>query len=255
MILPGSYANGFAPRDGEPLYPALWRGCVGAWDPGLGPSGLVLRDWSGFKRHGTLTNGPAWVISDENAIRYDGVNDHIALPSVPIVFPLTIVMRVKFLRLINFQGLGATSIGAAGFQLYSTVDGTIYFWCDSQTTTAPAGSVVLNKWHTLAFVMSNGNRQIWVDGTQRNADTKTAPSASYVWNTVYDVQSFYHSNVDGGEFRLYNRVLQPKEIRLLSLRRGIAYELTPRRRSSVQVVGGFRAAWIPRQRLIVGGGL
>ena len=66
MILPASYSNGFAPRDGQPLYPELWRGCVGAWCPSLGPTGLTLRDWSGFGNHGTLTNmdpGTDWVLS------------------------------------------------------------------------------------------------------------------------------------------------------------------------------------------------
>jgi len=65
MILPGTYQNGFAPRDGEPLFPELWDGCVGAWNPGLGPSGLTLRDWSPYKNHGTLTNmdaGTDWVM-------------------------------------------------------------------------------------------------------------------------------------------------------------------------------------------------
>jgi hypothetical protein len=67
MILPGTYQNGFAPRDGSPLYPELWRGCVGAWNPGLGPTGLTLRDWSGYGNHGTLTNITAqncWKISE-----------------------------------------------------------------------------------------------------------------------------------------------------------------------------------------------
>jgi hypothetical protein len=57
------------------------------------------------------------------------------------------------------------------------------------------------------------------------------------------------------DLMLYGRVLSGNEFRLLGRRPGIAFELAPRRRASVQVVGGFKAAWIPRQRLIVGGGL
>lgn len=68
MILPGRYANGFAPRDGQPLYPELWKGCVGAWNPGLGVTGLTLRDQSGFGRHGTLTNGPTWGVSGKDQV-------------------------------------------------------------------------------------------------------------------------------------------------------------------------------------------
>ena len=81
MILPGSYANGFAPRDGQPLYPELWRGCVGAWNPGLGPTGLTLRDWSGFGNHGTLTNmelDTDWTPSQGKwSLALDGTNESV----------------------------------------------------------------------------------------------------------------------------------------------------------------------------------
>ena len=53
--------------------------------------------------------------------------------------------------------------------------------------------------------------------------------------------------------RIYDRVLTSGEERLLASRRGIAYEMAPRRWSGVS--GGFSAAWALRQNLIIGGGL
>jgi hypothetical protein len=86
MILPGTYQNGFAPRDGEPLFPELWDGCVGAWNPGLGPSGLTLRDWSPYENHGTLTNmdpGSDWVTNrGEHALDFDGINDEVLIGNI-----------------------------------------------------------------------------------------------------------------------------------------------------------------------------
>jgi hypothetical protein len=49
---------------------------------------------------------------------------------------------------------------------------------------------------------------------------------------------------------LHSRQLSPQEIRLLASRRGIAYELAPRRRSSAQVVASFNR----RRRLLIGAG-
>ena len=51
-----TYADTFAPRDDEPEYPELWKGCAGAWRPGLGPTGARLFDWSG-QRNDAGVNG------------------------------------------------------------------------------------------------------------------------------------------------------------------------------------------------------
>jgi len=66
-LISPSYQNGFATR-GESDAPGLWTGCVGLWAPSLGPTGLTLRDQSGYGNHGTLTNmDPAtdWVVREK----------------------------------------------------------------------------------------------------------------------------------------------------------------------------------------------
>ena len=76
-----TYQSGFyAPGRGTALHPELWRGCVGAWNPGLGNTGLSLRDWSGNQNNGTLTNGPTWGVTDgRQALTLDGSGDCVDL--------------------------------------------------------------------------------------------------------------------------------------------------------------------------------
>ena len=61
----------------------------------------------------------------------------------------------------------------------------------------------------------------------------------------YPAASSFAGNLD--DVRVYNRLLSGWEIKLLATRRGIAYEMASRRRSSVQVVTGNR-----RRRLLIG---
>ena len=67
LLIP-SYTSGFARCAAESENPGLWKGLVGLWVPSLGPTGLTLRDWSGFGNHGTLINmDPAtdWVAGEK----------------------------------------------------------------------------------------------------------------------------------------------------------------------------------------------
>lgn len=85
-----SYKSGFysPKRGGVPKYPELWRGCVGAWCPSLGPTGLRLMDQSLYGNHGTLTNmEPAsdWVVSNGvGALEFDGTNEYVDLSYRPL---------------------------------------------------------------------------------------------------------------------------------------------------------------------------
>jgi hypothetical protein len=99
--------------------------------------------------------------------------------------------------------------------------------------------------------------QFWVNGTKYTAAAgSTAGAFGNSGNRIgLDGLGDDPANCMMDDIRLYRRALSGQEISLLASRRGIAYELAPRRRSSVQVVGGgFKAAWIPRRSLIVGGG-
>jgi hypothetical protein len=96
-----SYQSGFyAPGRGVAKHPELWRGCVGAWNPGLGNTGLSLRDWSGNGNNGTLTGGPTWGVTDgQQALDFDGVDDYVdfgVFPSLNQVSVFSVSVSVRF---------------------------------------------------------------------------------------------------------------------------------------------------------------
>jgi hypothetical protein len=276
MILPASYSNGFAPRDGRPLYESLWRGCVGAWNPGLGPTGLTLRDWGPYRSHGTLTNMDAasdWVTSQGSyALEFDGSNDAITTTSLGVnVAKRSISCWFRTSRSLstsqymNIIGWGDASIGSACYVAVASDAGggnpSNAFGVTQFGDSVWYGGVNDGKWRHGAVVNVGTLWSVYVDGVFRVSKTMTTNPASGAtvrigsWPFAAGLGS--NGNFDGAlsDIAIYNRALVPSEIQLLASRRGIAYELAPRRRSSVAVAGGgFNAAWIPRRSLIVGGG-
>jgi hypothetical protein len=87
------YATG--PSECAPEWSWAWEGLVGLWAPALGPTGNALFDLSGRNNHGTLTNmDPAtdWVGSPYGgALDFDGIDDHILVPSSPSLASLSTV--------------------------------------------------------------------------------------------------------------------------------------------------------------------
>ena len=83
----------------EAAHPHLWRGLVRAWVPALGVTGDTLRDVSGRKHHGTLTNmdlATDWQASDGGwCLDFDGTNDYVLLParSAELPFSLSVWFR------------------------------------------------------------------------------------------------------------------------------------------------------------------
>jgi hypothetical protein len=256
MILPGSYANGFAPRDGEPLYPELWRGCVGAWNPGLGPTGLTLRDWSGLGRHGDLTlrtASAAWTTSQYgNSMLFAGSSvAEITSTQGRVVLSQDLgVDRIGISCWLRPTSLTKRGICTSGPQqgiprfaltLETTGAVTVYRG-DDKTSTATLSA---GRWSHL-FVWSDGSTtSFWVDGRFSN-------TASQIVTISLQTQFFWGSNYWGAfdgqiaDFRVYADRPSDSSISLLSRRVGIAYELAPRRRSSSAV------QFNRRRRLLIG---
>jgi hypothetical protein len=279
MILPASYANGFAPRDGSPLYPELWRGCVGAWNPGLGPTGLTLRDWGPYRNHGTLTNMDAagdWILSEGRySLDFDGSNDYVeagavGLPTGAADRTITAwvwlnaqvvsgVTAIVDLTRSSGQGFIFSVGGNSGSENGSFTDGVNFannlFWPNGGFM-EPAGVWTFRAITLQGSAYSIVSRQL--NGPFRVRTSGTfAVAINTNTNGVYfgARKGFATGNQKLTDIRIYNRALSINELQTLSLRPGIAYELATRRRSSVAVAaGGFNAAWIPRRSLVIGGG-
>jgi hypothetical protein len=253
MILPGSYANGFAPRDGQPLYPELWRGCVGAWNPGLGPTGLTLRDWSGFGNHGTLTSMEAasdWVVSGGRyALDFDGSNDFVNCGTISRVQPgasPTTVTAWVYRRSGALGGVVGYRNAGQGWQTGWTAAGNAWVYTGLSAYESSL-QIPLNTWTPVAYIILSSAITIHVANRSQSftgvsKDDGTGFVSIGAWAGIGSPNAL----ID--DVRIYNRPPIASEIKKISMRRGIAYELAPRRRASVQVIASFNR----RRRLLIG---
>jgi len=263
MILPASYLNGFAPRDGQPLYPSLWKGCVFAAAPMLGPTGLVLRDQSGFRNNGTLTNGPAWAASQGRyAMSFDGVDDFVDYGTEINIYGLAKFSCSFWLyKTANTSGwvLNHYSSGVSGTAEYfgaadgSAIPRAVCYFGGSAISNyrgfESADCITLNQWIHVAFsvdLVTTANTICTVNGLNKSLTVITAgtPPTTFraknaiPWTTSKIVAfggSPAYSTLVCDDVMLFSSFLSRETHRLLATRRGIAYEMAARRRSSVQV--------------------
>ena len=244
-------------RRNELRYPGLWRGCVGAWNPGLGPTGVTLRDWSGRNNHGKLTNftsSSAWQISGGRyAINCDGTDDFINCGSTVPKPSNALTISMWFNR--SASGV-VFHFGQWNFVTYAYLlelfsDNKYYMSVSGNGTTvarfiSTAADTTSGEWTHLLATYSPAGISVYKNG-QAIAGTISGslPSSIYASSTVPVIIGKYEAGLIDEEVqvfsalvddcRLYNTVLSQSQIRMLSSRRGIAYEMAPRRRSSVLV--------------------
>jgi hypothetical protein len=261
MILPASYSNGFAPRDGQPLYPELWKGCVGAWNPGLGPSGVTLRDWSNRRVHGSMLDLVASAAWQNNGGRYSvqlaGATQRLDLGDVNAKIAGSPQLGLAFWarRSTTVSAITVSAIAGVSYVAIAPwTDGNVYFQVSPNT---PAFADVTLGWNHWAMTLTNSTLRGYKNGVQvvSSAGPAAVPTLAGSLFAGFYSSSLTYSNGWIDDIFLSTRAWSASEVALLASRRGVAYELAPRRRSSVAVAGGgFKAAWIPRRSLIVGGG-
>ena len=251
-------------------YPQLWRGCVGAWCPSLGPSGSRLHDFSGRQNWATLVNmDPAtdWVVDEGGLVLdFDGSNDLLVVDRNSflngLLGPVSIVAWIKTSNLGNSFRTILTKNQSYAINAVDNVFGT-YDW--TITTQRSSGiNIASGTWRCVGLSsrpgVTNGT-QLYVDGV---------PAGSAYTHSVHggDVNSdiiIGAGNIAAAEpcamrlaeMRLYARGLHAEEMRLLARRRGIAF--TPRaRRLAVpeQTSAGGATPWpyARRRSQIIGAG-
>lgn len=245
------------PLIGEPLYPELSRSRSVAFAPCLGQTGATLRDWSGYNRHSTLV-GPTWVSSEgRSALSFDGVNDYADIPfaAFPNAYPFSLscwvnvadtstlrwCLTIADINTLNAYFALAVAVGGAAIAAVGDAGGTSL----AQTTT----TLTANTWnHVLAVFSSTTSRTVYLNGAGigTNSTSRTPTLASLdniaLGSLRRSTVAFSQCSID--DVAVYPYEMTPRGL----LRRGIAYELAPRKRG--RMVGGFKAYWAARRALI-----
>jgi len=269
MILPGTYQNGFAPRDGEPLFPELWRGCVGAWNPGLGPTGTRLYDWSAFKNHGALLNGATLQPSQGRySLSLDGSNDYCEsadndVLDMPSSSRLTISAWVyRTVNVAAFETVVTKRLSNGTFTNYelsfnntSTGNSKAFGFYSGTTFTVSTVLVPLATWTHIASVSTASGTIYYANGRAAGTSPNVVGNPNSHPFKIGAVAGspetqFLSANLD--DVIIYNRALSPNEIRLLASRRGIAYEMAPRSWTAEQIAAYRRRTQYSQ---LVGGGV
>lgn len=267
-MIRGSYYNGFAPRDGMPLYPSLWRGCIGAWAPCLGPTGVVLRDWSGFANHGTLTNMDPptdWIPSGPMySLDFDGTDDRVVgAKAMSITGNVSVSAWVKTnsasqIHTIVSNANTANTDSVWGLYVLGNFSNRPSFKVNGNWATIFSGPTISNGvWtHLVAVHKAGVGVDVYINGVPTNWSLAFTPSSTTQAVTIGNENPSGNRNQLNGsvdDIRVYDRLLTSNEVLTLASRRGIAYDLA-QFRMPYSEQAGFQAAWALRQRLILGGG-
>lgn len=234
-MLRGSYYNGFAPRDGMPLYPSLWRGCIGAWEPSIGPTGLLLRDWSGLGIHGdfqNLTAANGWAVSQGRyAVSLATSSANRILCSLPVLSGtgnFTISAWCNPTNTSEFDIAGNFGTGnTSGVQL-NGYGGKLGIYCASGATLTSVSTLQNGVWQHAAATRVNGVVSLYLNGVFEASGSRSA-SIGTARNWAIGNAPDYTAGGGGlvDSVMVHNRALLPNEIQLLASRRGIAYDLAP----------------------------
>lgn len=251
-----SYKSGFAPRDGRPRYPSLWRGCVGAWCPSLGPSGGVLREWSGFQDHATLTNMDVSSVWTNYGLTFDGSNDYcVVSPNVRhIASRMTVALWVKFSATPStYDGLiGATNNDSwsQGWGCHMASASTVKMWFGAWHQSPNAMTIDTTKWNHVAATTDSASRvRMFVNGVMSTWEEDTGTgllTGAGTWNLYLGAMGLTSYNLAGqlDDIRIYSRDLRQAEIAILARRPRIAYELAPKRYGEPAVAGNRRRRYL-----------
>lgn len=220
------------PRYPGLVYPNLVRGLVGAWSPCLTPErGTRLRDATGRKNHGTLTNmDPAtdWVVSEGKwALDYDGLDDGVPTLYTGALADFTVCAwfysraTTAFLRIVDKTYDTGFWIG------HSETWGSSDYGGGILESVSPYGHFLTfteNAWHHLAMSRKGTTKTIYGNGGQSVTSatvlsTVTSTNPLRIGSRTIIGDNNFNGLIDG--CLLFNRALSANEVaQLYSLGRG-----------------------------------
>jgi hypothetical protein len=272
----------FATHDNS-AYPQLWRGCVGAWCPSLGPSGSRLHDYSRRMAWGTLTNmdvATDWVTSGgAYALDFDGTNDNVTTLSTfgPGAGPMSVSYWYDGRSVSQFNMHFTQRPASFNSAVHSTwgIGQGNYLVAPANTLRigvllyTPSGYRIWlsdNNYADImrhyAFTEDGSSIKVYIDGVEVSGTT--TPSGG--WPNIPSTSAIAIGGSQDGtlatnglidDVRVYDRVLSQTEIRLLARRRGIAFTPRARRLAVPEQSAAGATPWrYARQRSrIIGGGI
>lgn len=243
-----TWKQGFARSAGESAYPNLWKGLVGAWEPGLGPTGTTtLHDVSGFKHNGTLNGSMTsadWVVSDGRyALEFDGVDDHVDAgdpsdgrfdlsPHGSIAFWYN-PANLNAQNIIEKADGGSNQAGTYSIFIYASIirvnigDGTSF-----NSATFSTSELSTDIWQHIAGVWDGSKVRFYLDGVERASVNQTitplAVNASLLFGKGLKAGGSANFSGKLDDICVYNRGLSPNEIRqLYTIGRGGIFQRRP----------------------------
>jgi hypothetical protein len=197
--------------------------------------------------------GTDWVPSQGRyALDFDGADDNVDFGSREALNCNTGLTISLFAKRNGTAGgfyhawLQRIGTGPVGYQLYvNNGDNILRLY----TNTVAASTYTMSdlNWHHLLATNNGSTTTFFVDGVQYGSAAQTLSNVPT--STTHNFGRFASNGLVNGrmdDMRIYNRALTPQEIRLLASRRGIAYEMAPRRRASSAV------QFNRRRRLLLG---
>ena len=249
-------------------FPILWKGCVGAWCPSQQRFPCsTLTDYSAANNHGPLTNMTVdgdWVASQgKMALDFDGSNDYVDVGNIDAVKAANATMSLSawvYRRSTAANnGIICYRNSASGWLFGYDTSGLLRIYNGSSYTTSSV-AIPLNTWTHASLIYANSSVIMQINGgTGVSQATTTAAGFGFISLGAWDAGTFGCPNALLDDMRIYNRTLSAAEINVLRLRRGIAYEIAPRRSYRAAVAGGITGPLIggklSRQTSLIGGRL
>ncbi len=237
-----SYATGFARSASDSEYPQLWNGLVAAYLPCLGPTNYTLADCSAFNRHATLVGCEPIqnsIIPDDGqyALNLDGVNDHAFLApgngfsangttqiSVSLWFKANVSQSAK--SIFHIPNVS----GSQHSVLLQIVNATTLRYYVFAGAAAPATDITFTHagagWTHAAWTYDGRRVAAYLNGAFRHSSALTGTinaAANEINIGRYGTFGQYFQGLID-DVRVWNRALEPDEINVLSLRRGVGFE-------------------------------
>ena len=244
--------SGMAPHHGAPVFPTLWKACHAAWCPSLGPQGVLLDVCTGINR-GTLMEGACYSRDGKGGltVEFHGSNNYVDVGTAAYldIFganqDFSIACWAKFDDFGQFGGFFASGSSASngiwfGHDNSGASPSYLRFLSRSNTVSEDSSAnLTAGSWvHVSVTCDRDGDLVMYQNGVAVHTASISSTSGEN-WNRQNDVYKLGtdrsgNSHIDGhlDDWRLYSRVLTPREVWILSgfggnesIGRGIAYRM------------------------------